>query len=168
MSVKLVFTIPDVNTAHSVVSALKGAGVSEEGISVVGNEATALDELPDSGEYANDVVPGAIRGAGFGGATGLLAGLAAGIVAPGLVAGGAALAVLAAGGASFGVLASTLVGSSVPNSEIREYEESLERGELLFVVEVDEDKEQAVRQLLESEFAKIDYEGKIDLVPPVV
>ena len=168
MTKKLVFTAPDSATAAQVVEFLKSQGLDESHISVVGSEATELSAVPDPGEYENDVVPASKRGVVVGGATGLLAGLGAALVAPGLAIGGAALALATAGGATFGVLASSLIGSSVTNSQIREYEQIIERGELLMVVEVDEDQKADIRSQLQSQFTAVQFMGEVDAIPPIV
>ena len=151
MTKKLVFTAPDSATAAQVVEFLKSQGLDESHISVVGSEATELSAVPDPG-----------------GATGLLAGLGAALVAPGLAIGGAALALATTGGATFGVLASSLIGSSVTNSQIREYEQIIERGELLMVVEVDEDQKADIRSQLQSRFTAVQFMGEVDAIPPIV
>lgn len=168
MSQKMVFTVPTINDAANAVSSLRAMGLTEDDISVMGDQTVELDSLPEAGEYENDAVPGAIRGAGFGGATGLLAGLGAALVAPGIVVGGAALALAAAGGATFGVLASTLIGSSLPNSQLRDYEEALERGEILLVAAVEEDRAAEIKATLDKEHSNMKLVGEVDVVPPVV
>lgn len=94
---KIVFSLPK-DQAEAVVKFLHSSGITNENISVVGHESLQLDDLPDPGEFDDDVVPAAMRGAGFGGATGLLLGLSAALVGPGIILGGAALALATAGG----------------------------------------------------------------------
>jgi len=94
-------------------------------------------DLPDGGFLENDTVPAVKRGATIGGAMGLLAGLGAVTIAPGIILAGAAVALAATGGASLGALGASIVGASVPNSLLREYTDAMERGELLIVVKVD-------------------------------
>ena len=168
MTDKLVFSVPDSTRGMQLVHFLQAEGVEESCISVIGKEAEPLSELPDPGEFENDVVPGSKRGALVGGATGLLAGLGAIVIAPGLALGGAALALAAAGGASFGVLASSMVGSSVTHSQLREYEEAIERGELLMVVEVGDEERAILAGTLHQKFPELKFHGEIDAVPPVV
>ena len=165
---KLVFSVPETATALQVVEFLKSRGLDESQVSVLGNDATELSAMPDPGEYENDVVPGSKRGAVVGGATGLLAGLGAALVAPGLAIGGAALALATAGGATFGVLASSLIGSSVTHSQIQEYEQVLARGELLMVVEVAEEQKTDIREQVQSQYAAVQFMGEVDAVPPIV
>ncbi len=167
MKNKLVFSVPGTPTALQVVEFLKSRGLEESGISVLGNESTELSAMPDPGEFDNDVVPGSKRGVVVGGATGLLAGLGAALVAPGLAIGGAALALATVGGASFGVLASSLIGSSVTHSQIRDYEQVLERGELLMVVEVAKDQEAEISRQLQSQYPAAQFMGEVDAIPPI-
>ena len=98
----------------------------------------------------------------------MLAGLGAALLAPGLAIGGAALALGTAGGATFGVLASSLIGSSVTHSQIREYEQVIERGELLMVVEVAEDQKADIRSQLQSQYSAVQFMGEVDAIPPIV
>lgn len=168
MTNKLVFSVPDTLTALQVVEFLKARGVAESDVSVLGNEATELSAIPDAGEFDNDVVPASKRGVVVGGATGLLAGLGAALVAPGLAIGGAALALATAGGATFGVLASSLIGSSVTHSQIRDYEQVMERGELLMVVEVAEDRVADTTEQLQSQYPAVQFMGEVDAIPPIV
>ncbi len=168
MKNKLVFSVPDTPTALQVVEFLKSRGLEESDVSVLGNEATELSAMPDPGEFDNDVVPGSKRGVVVGGATGLLAGLGAALVAPGLAIGGAALALVTVGGATFGVLASTLIGSSVTHSQIRDYEQVIERGELLMVIEVADDQEADIKTQVQSQYPAVQFMGEVDAMPPIV
>ncbi|MGQ7843323.1 hypothetical protein ACUNV4_02520 [Granulosicoccus sp. 3-233] len=166
---KLVFSAGNAESGRKVVDMLKAEGVDESRISVIGKDAQPIEDMPDPGEFENDVVPGSKRGALVGGATGLLAGLGAIVIAPGLALGGAALALATAGGATFGVLASSLIGSSVPNSQLREYEEAIARGEVLMVVELEEGQRSSeLRARLQQAFPELTFHGEIDAVPPVV
>lgn len=163
----MVFTVP-INQAKPIVDFLHTNGLTNDDISVIGAESVPFDDLPDAGEYGDDVTPGAIRGAGVGAGTGLVIGLSAAIVGPGLVVGGAALALITAFGATFGVLSSVLIGSSVPNSQIREYEESLERGEVLLVAEIEDERVEELLAKLMLTFPDLDPKGHVQVLPPMV
>lgn len=169
---KLLFLVPDVDTAHSVVGTLREIGVSDERIGVLANSEARIEDLPEADvEDDSDVLPAFGRGIAAGGATGLLAGLAALAFPPaGLVAGGAALvATTTLGGASFGAFASALVGTSVANSQLREYEEAIEQGKILMIVEVEEDeaREEEIRNVLTDKHASLSIEGTKGTAPPI-
>lgn len=168
MSSRLVFRVKNAEVGEQIVSLLRSNGVEDTSISILGKDQQPRNDLTEAGEFENDAVPAGKRGALIGGATGLLAGLGAVVVAPGLALGGAAVALAAAGGATFGVLASSMIGSSVPNSQLREYEDAVERGELLMVVEVDDERREQVTALLHEKFPSIELHGELDSVPPIV
>lgn len=149
---KLAFLVNDVDDAKAVVRTLNASGIVNEAISVIANAQTPLDELPNSDpEDDSDIVPAFARGIATGGATGLLAGLAAMAFPPaGIVIGGTALLAATVGGASFGAFASALVGSSVPNSQLRAYEDEVAAGQILMVVECEEERIDDVQAILTS------------------
>jgi len=155
---KLAFLVNDTDAAKAAVDTLHAADVDDEAISVIANDKTTLDELPNNApEDDSDVLPAVARGVSIGGATGLIAGIAAITFAPaGLVIGGSALLAGATGGASFGAFAAALVGTSIPNSQLRAYENEVEAGRILMVVEIEDDRVDAVRQALEQASFKTD------------
>jgi len=167
MSDQLVFTAPSVRS-ESVVTYLQGRGVADESISVVGNTDAISADLPDGGFLENDTVPAVKRGATIGGAMGLLAGLGAVTIAPGIILAGAAVALAATGGASLGALGASIVGASVPNSLLREYTDAMERGELLIVVKVDTADKKALEADLTDRFDFLNFHGELDTSTPIV
>ena len=168
MSSKLVFTVPDVTTCERAVDLLRSAGITESNIAIVGNSNKDLSSLPDGGTLENDSVPALQRGAAIGGSVGLLGGLSAVMIAPGLVVAGAAIALATVGGASVGALGAALTGGSVPNSRLREYEESIKDGSLLLVIDVDDDKRLSIQNSLTRDFPGVELEGDLDVVPPPI
>lgn len=170
MSEKLVFIANSREEALSVVTSLKSIGLTDDDISAIAYDDTPLDNLPDANiEFESDALPGAKRGIGIGGATGLLAGLAAVAIAPaGLIVGGAGVALATAGGATYGAFVSALIGSSVPNSQIREYEDAMEKGDVLLIVEVDSDQFDATRSMMRKEHPTVDRRSSIDTLPPAI
>ena len=167
---KLAFLVNDTDDAKSVVATLNAAGVENMAISVIAREGTPLDELPTSDpEDDSDVMPAFARGIAAGGATGLLAGIAAMVFPPaGIVVGGAAVLASTLGGASFGAFASALVGASVPNSQLREYESAVQAGKILMVVEVEEERVDDTRAILESAHAHVQAISIKDDIPPAL
>lgn len=145
---KLYFLIPNTDLAEEVVRDLRARGLSEDDISVVGNEALLCDALPGPDvTETSDIKPALKQGAAIGGATGLVAGLAATIVPGGFAVGGAALLGMALGGSAFGAWASSLIGISVPNREVEAFQRAISAGELLMIVnpgEVPFDEIQAI------------------------
>jgi len=167
---KLLFLAPDLDVAKAVVADLRAEGFTEDDIGVLANEKTPMEDLsPADPEDQSDVLPAFGRGVVAGGATGLVAGLAALAFPPlGLVAGGAALvATTTLGGASFGAFASALLGTSVDNSQLREFEEELAKGSLLIIVDTEEERSSALRDKLAAAHDTLVFAGEKGLPPAI-
>lgn len=167
---KLVFLADDHDAALRAVETLHAAGIEDSDISVIAKEGAQMQDLPDPAlEDRGDALPAAARGAAVGGTMGLVAGLAAIAFPPaGLAIGGGAALAGAVGGASFGAFASSLIGVSVPNSQLRQYEEAVEAGRFLLVVEVADDRVEAARSTLHSSHPHVQFAGGNDATPPVL
>ncbi|WP_396616600.1 hypothetical protein ACHZ97_02825 [Lysobacter soli] len=139
MKVRHVFSTPDLATAQAVMNAARGAGVHDDDILLVARSDIELDAIPNEYKEADtDLIPAAMRGAGYGGAAGLLAGLAAIVITPiGLTLAGAAAAAVA--GALVGSWASALVGSSLPDPIRRKFDDEIQAGRILVVLDGDKD-----------------------------
>ncbi len=135
MKIRHVFSTPDLATAQSAMNAARNAGVHDDDILLVARSDIELDEIPNERKEADtDLLPAALRGAGYGGAAGLLAGLAAIVITPiGLTLAGAAAAAVA--GALVGSWASALVGSSLPDPIRRKFDDEIQAGRILVVLD---------------------------------
>jgi len=167
---KEIFVAPNPEICKSIVNSLRELGVDEEHIGVLAKDSLPIDDLPEADdEDKNDAIAGAKRGAAFGGAAGLFAGLGIMVVAPaGIAIGGAGLALAAVGGATYGTFVSTMIGASVPNSQLREYEDYLERGAVLLIVEMDESSVESIKSSLMSKHPELKAEGELGSVPPAL
>ena len=135
MKIRHVFSTPNLEVAQSVMDAARAAGVHDDDILLVARSDIELEEIPNERKEADtDLVPAALRGAGYGGAAGLLAGLAAIVITPiGLTLAGAAAAAVA--GALVGSWASALVGSSLPDPIRRKFDAEIQAGRILVVLD---------------------------------
>lgn len=137
MKIRHVFSTPDLQVAQAVMDAARSAGVDDDDILLVARSDIELEEIPNERKEADtDLMPAALRGAGYGGAAGLLAGLAAIVITPiGLTLAGAAAAAVA--GALVGSWASALVGSSLPDPIRRKFDAEIQAGRILVVLDGD-------------------------------
>lgn len=137
MNNRHVFSVNDLAAAQAAVSAARAAGLPDSQLSLVARADIELDELPDESKEADtDFKPAALRGAAAGGATGLLAGLAAVAFPPlGVTLAGAAL--MTAGGAAIGAWVAALVGSTVEDPVRRKFHDEIQAGRILLVVDAD-------------------------------
>lgn len=137
MKTRHVFSTPDLATAAVVMAAARAGGVEDNDLLLVARSDIELESIPDARKEADtDMMPAALRGAGYGGAAGLLAGLVAVVVPPvGLTLAGAAAVGLA--GAMIGTWSSALVGASLPDPIRVKFEEEIQAGRILVVVDGD-------------------------------
>jgi len=135
---RILLLLPDVDVAKRIVDDLLIARLREEEMHVVAKEGVPLMDLPEATlAQKTDLIPSIKRGVAAGGATGLLAGLIA-ITVPGgiTVAGGAVLLASTLVGTAFGAWISSMIGISVPSHEVEEYEQAIEQGKLLMMVDI--------------------------------
>lgn len=139
MKHKHVFSAPDVAIARRAVGVLQQHGVESGDIALVARSDIELDAIPDRLKEADtDFVPAAMRGVGVGGATGLLAGLAAMVFTPlGITVAGAAA--IGAIGALVGGWSSALMGAALPDPVRQQFDDEISAGRVLVVVDADED-----------------------------
>lgn len=165
---RLYFLVPDLDSAKKIVDELLLARVEERHIHVIAKEGTPLADLPEASFLQKtDFVPALERGLALGGATGVLAGLVAMTFPPaGLVLGGGALLSVALAGAGFGAWLSSMIGSSVPNSRLKQFEDALEQGEILFLVDVPKSRVDEIDEMVKRHHPEAEIEGTEPTIPP--
>lgn len=167
---RLYFLIPDVETARQVVDRLLLERVPERHIHVVAKDHQMLRDrsIPEAGLLQeSDLIPAAERGLAAGGATGLLAGLVAVTFPPaGLALGGGAMLATTVAGAAFGALVGPMIGISAPNSQLKQFQEAIEDGQLLMVVDVPKDDVEHFNALVNELHPAVDVKGTEPTVPP--
>lgn len=161
MKIRHAFHVAGVAEAAGCVRELRRLGVDDGEISLIAGSRTLLEQLPDSlkDDSPTDFVPAAMRGAVGGGGAGLLAGLVGAAIPPlGITVAGAAFLTLA--GAAVGTWSSSLMGAAISNEVHRRFEERLGAGELLLVVDAEEERMPALDAAILAQGAtKADYEA---------
>ncbi len=141
---RLYFLVPSIDSAKAIVDELLLARVDERHIHIVGKDHHALEEahLPEAGlMQESDFVPALERGVAVGGVTGLIAGVTAVTFPPaGLILGGGAILGISLLGAGIGAWVSSMIGVSVPNSQLTKFESAIDEGQLLMMVDVPKDR----------------------------
>ncbi|MEC0129107.1 general stress protein [Paenibacillus pabuli] len=141
MQKKIVGVFNTEREASSAIEGLKAQGFTSDEISVVTQDRDELKAIrEETGTKAPEgVAAGAATGGVLGGVTGLLAGIGA-LAIPGigpiLAAGPIAAAFTgAAVGAGAGGLVGGLVGLGIPEEDARQYEEYVQNGKILLLVD---------------------------------
>lgn len=139
MKTRHVYSTPDLSTAAAAMAAARSAGIEDADLLLVARSDIEMESIPDDRKQADsDMMPAAARGAGFGGAAGLLAGLVAvAIPAVGITLAGAAAVGFA--GAMLGTWTSALVGSGLPDPIRVKFEDEIEAGRILVLVDGSEE-----------------------------
>jgi hypothetical protein len=145
-----IFAFDSVASARAAVERLRAGGVSEKCISLIARSDIELERVPgELLDASSDFVPALGRGAALGGATGLCAGIVAMVVPPlGIAIGGPMLLAFLAGGAVVGAWSAALIGATVPNDIRRKFEDEIEAGRVLLVVDARREDNVHVRALL--------------------
>ena len=139
---RIYFLAPDISVTKYIVDELLLARIEERYIHIIAKRGTPLEDLPEASLLQkSDFIPAVEQGVAIGGATGMLAGLVA-IALPAtapVIAGGVLLGGALAG-ASMGAWLGGMVGMNVGNRRIKEFEDAIEAGELLVLVDVPVDR----------------------------
>lgn len=146
------FFSKDLEAAKKIIEDLEEFGITAEDLHVIAREDINLEPLPEPDlSHRSDVVDAAKRGAATGGAIGLIGSIIAVTVpAAGLTLGGGAILAGTALGSALGTWFSTLVGVSVPNQDVEEYRDRIERGELMIIVDCEPEQQAALGAMLSS------------------
>ena len=164
---RLYFTLPDINTANAVVNELLLKRVDDHHIHVIAKEGAPLGELPEATLFQkSDFIPAVERGLAVGGITGVLAGIAAVTFPPaGLVLGGGAILGTSLAGAGIGAWVSGMIGVGVPNSQIQQFEEAIENGEILMMVDVPKVRVAEIEELVYGHHPEAEMGGTEPHIP---
>ena len=152
MTERLAILSDDLDDAISVVETLRAQGYEDDDMYVITKDDIILEDLPeaDPRQYS-DLLPALKRGAGVGGVLGLFGGVLMATIPPaGIAVGGAAIAAITAGGAAFGAWTSSLVGISLPNSKLADFQHAIEQGKTLLLVDVEDEQAEALLDELQA------------------
>jgi hypothetical protein len=164
---RIYFLIPDMAVTQRIVDELLMAKVEERHIHVIAKRGTPLEELPEASLLQkSDFIPAVEQGLAVGGTAGMLAGLVAVILPPAstVIAGGILLATTLAG-ASVGAWASGMVGMSVGNRRIKEFEDAIEAGHFLVLVDVSSDRVEEIEKRVKQHLPEVEVESTEPRVP---
>lgn len=164
---RIYFLVPDISVTRHIVNELLLARIEEKHIHVIAKSGTPLEELPEASLLQkSDFVPAVQQGLAVGGATGALAGLVAVALPPAstVIAGGILLAGALAG-AGIGAWVSGMVGMSVDNRRIKEFEEAIEAGHFLVLADVPAGRVGEIETLVKQHIPEVEIEKTEPIKP---
>ena len=164
---RLYFMVPNIDTAKAVVDELLLKRVDEHHIHVVAKEGTPMGDLPEANLLQkSDFIPAMERGLAVGGITGVLAGIAAVSFPPaGLVLGGGAILGTSLAGAGIGAWISGMIGMDVPNTQIEKFEDAIEKGEVLMMIDIPKTRVEEIEALVQQHHPDADMGGTEPHIP---
>ncbi|MGB5439470.1 MAG: DUF1269 domain-containing protein [Gammaproteobacteria bacterium] len=166
---RLYFLIPGVESAKTIVDELLLARIEQRHIHIAAADHHALLEanLPEANLLQeSDFVPAVERGVAIGGATGILAGIAA-VALPGvgLALGGGAILGIGLAGAGVGAWMSGMIGISAPSTRLKDFEKAIEEGNLLMMVDVPKTRVEEMTELVKKHHPEAHVEGTEPVIP---
>jgi len=162
---RLYFLLPDTGVAHKVVDDLLLARIPEKHLHVIASPGTDLGDLPEASlAQKSDFIPAMERGVALGGATGVLAGLAA-IAMPGMVVAGGALLAMGLLGAGMGAWLGGMIGMDADNTHVKKFQSAIEKGEVLMLVDVPRERVEEIETLVRKHHPDADFEGTEPTIP---
>lgn len=163
---RIYFLAPNIEVTHKIVDELRTLDIKDRHMHVLAKRDTPLEDLPEATEFQKtDFVSAMERGAALGATTGLLAGLVGLRFAGFAIAGAPVLGVLFFGG-TIGVMMSGLAGLQVGNSKVKKYEEAIENGELLVMVDIAKERIDEISEIITKHHPRAEFEGIEPLLPP--
>lgn len=163
---RIYFLVPNIAVTHKIVDELRSEGIEDRHIHILAKRDTPLEDIPEAGvSIKTDFVPALERGAALGGMTGLLGGLVGLRFAGFVIAGGPILGLIMAG-ATIGSLMGGLAGMNSGNSRLKKFEEDIEQGQLLILLDVPKERIDEISQLITKHHPEAVFEGIEPLFPP--
>ena len=164
---RIYLLLPNVHSAQMTVNELLLLRVEWRHIHVIANHNVPLKDLPEATlAQRSDLLPALARGATMGGLTGTLAGLVALAFPPaGLTIAGGAVVAIKLCGAGFGAWTATMIGVDVPNTRLKRFEQAIEKGELLMMVDVAKDRVDEIEEVIKLRHAEADIQGTDPTIP---
>lgn len=135
---RLYFLLPDIPSARATVNELLLAHIEVGHVHLLARRDMLPDDLPAASVLQKtDLVHGARLGILMGGLAGACAGAVFVLFPPsGAVLPLGTILFTALFGAAFGAWAASLVGASVPNTQLRRFQPEIERGRVLMMADV--------------------------------
>ncbi len=164
---RLYFLLPDLACARQIVDELLLARIDHHHIHVMAREDMDVGDLPAANLLQrSDFIHGIEIGLSVGGATGILAGLVAIAFPPdGIVLGGWTLLVTALAGALIGAWVAGMIGTDVPNSQLKGFQSAVAAGQILMMVDVHKDKVESVTNMIRKHHPEADMHGVEPTIP---
>lgn len=165
MRKRLYYLLPDVPSTREIVNELLLARVDENHIHVMAKDSSAIEDLPRATlMQSSDIVHGIESGLVIGGLTGLVVSLIATIALDLGAMVGVVILSCTLLGSLLGIWTSSMVGSDLRNSRLRNFEDELDKGKVLLMVDVPQKRVHEISSKIEAH-KKAHKEGAEPSIP---
>ena len=150
MRLRMYVTLPDLASARRLANDLLLARIEDKHMHFLARRGTDLGELHEASYLQKtDAVHGAFTGLVIGGVVGVLVGLLLVYFPPGNVSIQlVAVLIAAVVGAFLGVWMSTMLGLQVPNTRLKGFEQDLEEGRILLMLDVPAGRNTEIHEII--------------------
>ena len=150
MRLRMYVMLPDLSSAHKVANDLLLARIEDKHMHFLAKRGTDLGELHEASYLQKtDAVYGAFRGLIVGGGMGVLLGLLlVTFPPPGIQVQLVAVLIAAIVGAGLGSWVSSMVGLQVPNSHLKQFQQDLDAGKILLMLDVPATRYEELRAII--------------------
>ena len=168
MKRRLYFVIPDLNAAREIEKELLLKRIPDDQMHFLAKRGYDLEDLPEATTaQKTDIRHGSMMGLISGALAGTLIGILLYIFQDSLIPmkfGGILLMFLM--GAVFGVwISGILIGSSTPNVKLLRFENALEEGHILLMLDVDKDMTESIKDYITSRHPNVKDYGMDPTIP---
>lgn len=164
---RLYFLLPNVKSAQVIHTELLLAKIEERHMHVIARSDIPLADLPEAGLLQKtDVVRGLQMGLVLGALTGMILSFIAiqtQMIVPGLEVW--SVGSLTAGGAFLGAFAATMVALNMSNTRLARFEVDIEKGRMLFMVDVPFRRVAEITELVRGHHPEADMRGIDPQIP---
>jgi len=151
MRKRLYYLLSDVPSTRKIVNELLVARIDENHIHVLARDNAAIDDLPKATlMQSSDIVHGIETGLVIGGLTGLVVSLISTIALDLGAMVGVVILSCTLLGSLLGIWISSMVGSDLRNSRLRNFEDELEKGKVLLMVDIPQSRVKEISSKIEA------------------
>jgi len=167
MRERLFFLLPDVKHAQSTMRHLLLARIEARHVHVLAKDEIDIEDLPPASVgQQSDFFHAMAMGIVVGGSTGIVGGLSAYYYPGAIHVTYSGIGLLALLGSVFGIWVSGLIGTDVPNTQLKRFDKDIQKGKLLMMVDVPRSRAKEIRALMHKRHPEAADSG-IDSMYPV-
>ncbi|MBI4006692.1 MAG: DUF1269 domain-containing protein [Gammaproteobacteria bacterium] len=168
MNRRLYFVLPDVDISRQIENDLLLAHISDDHMHFLGKRGTDLLDLPEATsaqktDLVHGIFIGLMSGAAVGAIIGLILYLFRDYIFPMEI--GVVLLFFILGGIFGAWVSGMLIGTSTPNVKLKEFEQTMQEGHILLMLDVPVERVDEIRKIILTHHPEAEDHGKDPTIP---